>query len=135
MADQFPSEAADRFQVRLPDGLRARIKAHAEQQGRSMNTEIVRVLEEAFPAPLDELGSIHLDALVWATIDSGAVRTGDIGLALKNINAKTLIIPDIPDAVRAARGKSLIYAHFDRIVSESGVILKDRAPREPEGTN
>ncbi|WP_197730251.1 Arc family DNA-binding protein [Rhizobium ruizarguesonis] len=38
----------DQFQLRLPSGLRERIKSHAEAHGRSMNTEIVRLLEDAF---------------------------------------------------------------------------------------
>lgn len=42
---KFPSEAADRFQVRLPAGLREQIKADAEAAGRSMNAEIVMRLE------------------------------------------------------------------------------------------
>lgn len=37
--------------LRLPDGLRDRIKAAAEANNRSMNAEIVGVLEEKFPAP------------------------------------------------------------------------------------
>ena len=49
--ERYPSEAADRFQIRLPPGLRDRIKAYAEAHGRSMNTEIVRVLEREFPEP------------------------------------------------------------------------------------
>lgn len=40
----------DKFMMRCPDGLRDRIKANAEKAGRSMNAEIIRVLEEAFPA-------------------------------------------------------------------------------------
>jgi plasmid stability protein len=47
--DQYPSEAAERFQLRLPPGLRDRIKAYAEKHGRSMNTEIIRVLEREYP--------------------------------------------------------------------------------------
>lgn len=47
--DRYPSDAAERFQIRLPPGLRDRIKAYAERHGRSMNTEIVRVLEREFP--------------------------------------------------------------------------------------
>lgn len=47
--EKYPSELAERFQVRLPAGLRDRIKAYAERHGRSMNTEIVRVLEREFP--------------------------------------------------------------------------------------
>lgn len=49
--DKFPSELAERFQLRLPPGLRDRIKAYAERHGRSMNTEIVRILEREFPEP------------------------------------------------------------------------------------
>ncbi|TIM61952.1 MAG: Arc family DNA-binding protein, partial [Mesorhizobium sp.] len=48
---KYPSQLAERFQVRLPIGLRDRIKAYAEQKGRSMNTEIVRILEREFPEP------------------------------------------------------------------------------------
>lgn len=40
----------EQFQLRLPSGLRARIKAHAERHGRSTNAEIIRALEGAFPA-------------------------------------------------------------------------------------
>lgn len=49
--EKYPSELAERFQLRLPPGLRDRIKAYAERHGRSMNTEIVRVLEREFPEP------------------------------------------------------------------------------------
>lgn len=38
--------------VRFPPGLRERIRAHSEAHGRSMNTEIVRALLEAFPDPV-----------------------------------------------------------------------------------
>jgi hypothetical protein len=47
--DKFPSEAADRFQVRMPPGLRGRIKEVAESNNRSMNAEIVATLEEKYP--------------------------------------------------------------------------------------
>lgn len=42
---------SDQFQLRLPPGLRDRIKRYAEYQGRSMNEEIVRILEREFPEP------------------------------------------------------------------------------------
>ncbi|WP_139786004.1 Arc family DNA-binding protein [Agrobacterium genomosp. 13] len=41
----------DQFQLRLPPGLRDRIKAHADRHGRSTNAEIVRILEREFPEP------------------------------------------------------------------------------------
>ena len=42
---------SDGFRLRLPDGLRDRIRAAAEAEGRSMNAEIVAALEARFPAP------------------------------------------------------------------------------------
>lgn len=45
MGERYPSEKAERFQVRLPDGLRDEIKAAAEANGRSMNAEIVARLQ------------------------------------------------------------------------------------------
>lgn len=46
--EKYPSEEADRFQVRMPPGLRESIKEAAEKTGRSMNAEIVARLQ-AFP--------------------------------------------------------------------------------------
>ena len=48
----YPSEIADRFQVRMPDGLRDRIAAAADANNRSMNSEIVARLEASFSPPL-----------------------------------------------------------------------------------
>lgn len=38
----------DKFMLRLPDGMRERIKAEADKAGRSMNAEIVYQLENAY---------------------------------------------------------------------------------------
>jgi hypothetical protein len=43
--DKFPSELAERFQIRMPDGLRDRLREQAELSGRSMNAEIIHRLE------------------------------------------------------------------------------------------
>lgn len=40
---------SDQFMLRLPGGLRERIKANAELNRRSMNSEIVLHLENALP--------------------------------------------------------------------------------------
>lgn len=45
----YPSQAQDKFVLRLPDGMRDRIKAAAEAANRSMNAEIVATLEEKYP--------------------------------------------------------------------------------------
>ena len=44
---KFPSQEMDRFNVRLPAGMREAIAKRAEQSGRSMNSEIVQILSDA----------------------------------------------------------------------------------------
>ncbi len=56
----FPSDQQDKFMLRLPEGLRDRIKAKADENGRSMNAEIVQLLEREYPAPTDVM-HVHLD--------------------------------------------------------------------------
>lgn len=47
-----PSDMADKFMLRMPDGLRDRIAQVAKANGRSMNSEIVRTLENNYPHPI-----------------------------------------------------------------------------------
>lgn len=39
----------DKFMLRLPDGMRDRIKVSADANGRSMNAEIVQLLDREYP--------------------------------------------------------------------------------------
>jgi len=48
------SQNQDKFIVRLPDGLRDRIRLAAETNHRSMNAEVVALLEKNYPAPVPE---------------------------------------------------------------------------------
>ncbi|MFT8276592.1 Arc family DNA-binding protein [Kerstersia gyiorum] len=48
---EFPSDKADKFVVRFPDGMRERIAEAAKGSNRSMNAEIVARLEASFAAP------------------------------------------------------------------------------------
>lgn len=40
---------SDKFMLRLPDGMRERIKKAADEHGRTMNAEIVQALEQIYP--------------------------------------------------------------------------------------
>lgn len=53
MAQESESRNLDKVIVRLPDGMRDRIKNSAERHGRSMNAEIVQALEQVFPREPD----------------------------------------------------------------------------------
>lgn len=62
MADQTGRDS-DKFMLRLPDGMRDRIKAVAAENGRSMNAEIVATLEKEYPVKVSqEMLCILLDA-------------------------------------------------------------------------
>ena len=45
----YPSKQLEQFVVRLPDGMRDRVKDAAARNNRSMNAEIVATLEEKYP--------------------------------------------------------------------------------------
>ncbi|MBT0729509.1 Arc family DNA-binding protein [Rosenbergiella nectarea] len=47
MSERFPSQTQDKFTVRFPDGMRDVIAERAKANGRSMNSEIIHILEEA----------------------------------------------------------------------------------------
>lgn len=46
----YPSDAADKVLVRMPDGMRGRLKDAAKSNNRTMNAEIVARLDESFQA-------------------------------------------------------------------------------------
>lgn len=51
MAESENRTFFDKFMLRLPDGMRERIKLAAEKNNRSMNAEIVATLDERYPTP------------------------------------------------------------------------------------
>lgn len=50
----YPSATQDKYIIRMPDGLRDRIREKAEANRRSMNAEIVALLEEHYPPKTPE---------------------------------------------------------------------------------
>lgn len=79
-----PGQGADAFSVRFPEGMRERIKAAADRNGRSMNAEIIATLAEHYPPPRADVGS--LDGLIHYLISS-ADRAEQIG-RLAEVNAR-----------------------------------------------
>lgn len=56
----------DKFIIRLPDGLRERIRTAADKNHRSMNAEVVSLLEENYPAPTpDKVTEPAARILLW----------------------------------------------------------------------
>lgn len=49
MSDLSPSRALDKIIIRVPDGMRERIKRVADANGRSVNAELLVLLEKVYP--------------------------------------------------------------------------------------
>jgi hypothetical protein len=64
-----PVSEHDKFMLRLPTGMRDRIKAVADKNGRSMNAEIVATLEDVYPAPRRrrQLSDLQLLPFQWSS--------------------------------------------------------------------
>ncbi|WP_276313258.1 Arc family DNA-binding protein [Ochrobactrum sp. A-1] len=54
----------DKFMLRLPDGMRERVREAAEQNKRSMNAEIIARLEASF-SPATDQGGITVPRHEW----------------------------------------------------------------------
>lgn len=84
----------DQFPLRLPAGLRDRIKAVAQRNGRSMNIEVVRVLEREFPATLSIEGKAS--DLEPNVTNSRAASDGDVAWAWNRLVADGWAPPRAP---------------------------------------
>lgn len=54
---KYPSQLQDKFNLRLPDGMKDRIAEKAKSNGRSMNSEIIQILEDSLSSGI----SLHMD--------------------------------------------------------------------------
>ncbi len=63
MTDKDSSNFIERFTVRLPDGMRDTIAERARKNGRSMNSEIIQIIEDAIKrdAIIDSALSQNID--------------------------------------------------------------------------
>jgi hypothetical protein len=89
----YPSEAQDRFIVRLPDGMRDRIAEAARQNGRSMNAEIVNTLMGYYPpAPSTRELIQQIEMFLgWAKRAPTASNMSSLYHSLENFREKLLL--------------------------------------------
>ena len=113
----------DKFMLRLPEGMRERIKEKAQRAGMSMNEAIVWCLEQHFPAPKT------LDAKIDELAEMVAILKGD------NTNkAVDELTAEIHDAIVDIYNNKLdapidfkkaVSKHFDRWEEEEQEYLRD----------
>ncbi|MGI2006969.1 Arc family DNA-binding protein [Shewanella oncorhynchi] len=103
----FPSDTLDKFMLRFPEGMRAKIKEESDKNGRSMNSEIVHRLEMSFvaeqnPAAANLLHGDALENLLAPTLPASmagkiAKQNTDSGIALASI-----FVDEINDFINGA---------------------------------
>ncbi|MFC3528637.1 Arc family DNA-binding protein [Paracoccus mangrovi] len=111
-----PSRKQDQFIVRLPDGMRDRIKYAAEANGRSMNAEIVAALYDWFPDPTAEeyLAWLHRELIFQKELLNNPKAKEELRKAVENRIAE--IRQDIIDVID---GKSSPATFQERIAAMS----------------
>ncbi|MDP9590571.1 UNVERIFIED_ORG: hypothetical protein J2W19_003135 [Shinella zoogloeoides] len=124
---KYPSQLAERFQIRLPDGLRDRIRDSASSNNRSMNAEIVAALEEKFPPKSIDISMLSdfLESLIGVSAPDGNKEYLDyINNALSDAK--------IPWTVEAGwDGAITFYAHTaKKIAPKPGDEDDDRVARK-----
>ncbi|RBO91025.1 Arc family DNA-binding protein [Pseudochrobactrum asaccharolyticum] len=97
MTQDTPSRSLDKVIVRLPDGMRDRIREAAEKNNRSMNAEIVSRLDNSFiqefwdakaPFQLAKERSLQEDA-IQQIIEQTVLQLSDVlGLDKSKLNLK-----------------------------------------------
>ena len=77
MRKPYPSEVQDRFIVRLPKGMRQQLANAAKTNNRSMNAELVFLLERAFGASAQppDANPASKDDIVALTSELAKMRT------------------------------------------------------------
>lgn len=63
-----PSDLADKFMLRLPPGMRETLKEAAEENGRSMNAEIVQRLKSSLPNGDNQACTVEFERNLWREI-------------------------------------------------------------------
>ena len=69
MSEKDESNFIERFTVRMPDGMRSAIAERAKRNGRSMNSEIVQILEDALSSDVSSVDKSLLDKISNELLD------------------------------------------------------------------
>ncbi|HHH3471109.1 TPA: Arc family DNA-binding protein [Citrobacter freundii] len=73
MSEKFPSQMQDKFTVRFPDGLRDAVADRAKRNGRSMNSEIIQIIEDAITPERETIEVRNSASRIASSSDSEAM--------------------------------------------------------------
>lgn len=66
---KYPSQMQDKFNLRFPDGMRDAIAERAKANGRSMNSEIIQILQDALDENPEQIASEAIDRAYFNGLD------------------------------------------------------------------
>jgi hypothetical protein len=109
-----PVQPQDKYVLRMPEGMRDRIKRAADLNNRSMNAEIISVLEERFPPPPEiELEFLLSLEAMKERISSYAAKHGEDGDLKNLLNVTSDLIETIKADPRVDNYTS--HAYLERL--------------------
>lgn len=98
----YPSDVADKYLLRLPDGMRDQLKNAAKASGRSMNAEIVARLQSTFTSIQGSLGGFEMQ------MDF----TDDVAFTPQQVKLMKEVAAETAKQVVAFQAESLQPVHF-----------------------
>lgn len=139
--EKRPGRGSDQFPLRLPDGMRDRIKGAAEHRGISMNEIIIEALEERFPPEptVDAIAAYAQELIVLAkTNPANRAVLEDLGTTLQHLISTVFLdrVQAPPEATsEAAQAVKGIFPEasaqqIDMVVERLGRVL-DRGSAAP----
>lgn len=94
----YPSQEMDRFNVRLPAGMRDAIAERAKINGRSMNSEIVQILQDALDYSPEQAASDSIDRTYFNML--AEMNNEDLEAWFKAIKEHTKVLNQATDIIK-----------------------------------
>ncbi|EAA8440894.1 Arc family DNA-binding protein [Salmonella enterica subsp. enterica] len=122
---KYPSQMQDKFNLRFPDGMRDAIAERAKANGRSMNSEIVQILEDALTQPAVKVQSeFNVDLYAGNATDSDKITMSRKQL-LEMVNRS---VQQAIDATADSLSKGVAEATFNALSEKYDFVPKNKKP-------
>lgn len=130
MSDPKPGRGSDQFPLRFPDGMRDIIKNRADSSGRSMNAEIVAILESAIANPPELVAD--LKKLTDMLDDECEIMVGDLREKveeLEEVKKENIALKEIVDKSFEFQQRLMYHVlnYIDEIPTELSLWAFDMA--------
>jgi hypothetical protein len=79
-AEAYDSRLADKFVIRLPEGMREKVKARGKADSRSMNGVVIQALAQYLDGPAVVSSSTALDELAEAVLGRITAKMGQVAI-------------------------------------------------------